>query len=188
MPGLPFCPRRHSCSALFLNKHWGFQWSQEVRVRAKAQTTTCVLRVRFSAWYKDADTIRQSDFDASCRRRDSVTVRGSTWVIDWGRRHARSCHGPFCHTNWQEGLAAQWTSRSRRGFCGGRTPLRSPSTLTTAQLLSPHVKRRDRHALPDTELAHGQLGICVSPQPLLPLTPLDTINGSPHDTPSTEFG
>ena len=39
-----------------------------------------------------------------------------------------------------------------------------------------------------TELTHGQLGICVSPQPLLPLTSLDTINGSPHDTPSTEFG
>ena len=59
--------------------------------RAKAQTTPFVPRVRFSAWHNDADTIRQSDFDASCRRRDSVTVPRSTWVIDWGRRHARSC-------------------------------------------------------------------------------------------------
>jgi hypothetical protein len=38
------------------------------------------------------------------------------------------------------------------------------------------------------ELNHDQLGICVSPQPLLPLTPRDTSTGSPHDTPSTEFG
>ncbi len=65
---------------------------------------------------------------------------------------------------------------------------RSPPWLTNGQLLSPHVKRSDRHALPDTKLAHGQLGICVSPQPLLPLTPLDTITSSPHDTPSTRFG
>ena len=39
-----------------------------------------------------------------------------------------------------------------------------------------------------TELTHGQLGTCISPQPLLPLTSLDTINRSPHETPSTEFG
>jgi hypothetical protein len=50
------------------------------------------------------------------------------------------------------------------------------------------VRLRDRYALPDTELTQGQLGICVSPQPLLPLTPRDTSNGSPHDTRSTEFG
>jgi hypothetical protein len=70
----------------------------------------------------------------------------------------------------------------------GGAPRRSPPRVTTAQLLSPHVKRSDRHALADTELTHGQLGICLSPQPLLPLTPLDTITGWPHDTPSTEFG
>ena len=86
---------------------------------------------------------------------------------------------------------AQWTNRSRRGFRSGQTPppaRHSPPSLSTAQLLSPHVKRSDRHTLPVTEITHGQLGIRLSPQPLLPLTPLDTINGSPHDTPSTEFG
>ncbi len=67
-------------------------------------------------------------------------------------------------------------------------PRHSPLWLSTGQLLSTHVKRSDRRVLPHTELTHGQLGICVSPQLLLPLTPFDTINGSPHDTPSTEFG
>ncbi|MFN6151943.1 MAG: hypothetical protein ACK5BP_18450, partial [Planctomyces sp.] len=66
--------------------------------RQSRQSADCadhsVQRVWFSPWYQDADTIRQSDLDASWRRRDGVTVPRSTWIIDWECRHARSCHGP----------------------------------------------------------------------------------------------
>jgi hypothetical protein len=117
-------------------------------------------------------------------------VAGSTWVIDHGRRHARSCHGPFCHTNWQTALAAQWPAQSRRAFRSGRTPLCShdlavhrPTSIATRKTQRPTRPPQnsvdDKHK-PNQCEDHGYNGRGVrlrlkptvrGPLPLLPRPP-----------------